>query len=47
MVNMMFDEDLEHLKVKDIRQMFGHLKLFAQDDEEEEELSEDLNRYVL
>lgn len=43
--NLINDDDLSHLTVKDLRNVLVNLQAVEENDEEEEE--EDLNRYVI
>ena len=47
--SIVFDEEMGHLKVSDIRKMVNHLQPFIEDNEEDEaeEKEEDLNRFIL
>lgn len=41
------DDELEHLKVRDVKRMFGHLKPFISEEEDEDIDEEELSRHVL
>jgi len=46
--NILSDTDLDHLKIRDVRNMIGHFESFIEYNEEGEEDEEvDINRYVL
>lgn len=44
-LSIIFDDDLGHLKLSDVRGMVSHLKDFLEDEEEEAE--EDPSRFIL
>jgi len=48
MIKIVFDEELSHLKLKDVQYIMGHLKDFTETEEDEAgEEDEDLNRFIL
>lgn len=46
--NIISDDELAHLKVKDVKKMMFHFEAFLNEEDEVEEAAEDdLNRYIL